>query len=54
MAIYELEGDDPKATLDEMMRRAETGNMPISNALDKAAYCVLYEPITRRLTNADL
>lgn len=34
LAIYEIETDDPAEVLGEMMRRAEAGEMPTSDALD--------------------
>lgn len=34
LAIYEIEADDPASVLGEMMRRAEAGQMSMSEALD--------------------
>ena len=44
LAIYEIESDDPKAVMDEMMRRSGTPAMVISEALDlEGANIGLYE-----------
>jgi hypothetical protein len=37
LAIYEIEDDDPKAVIAEIQRRAGTGEMTISPALDKSS-----------------
>ena len=44
LAIYEVESDDPKAVMDEMMRRSGTPAMVLSEALDlEGATIGLYE-----------
>ncbi len=49
LAIYEVETDDIKATMDGMMARAGTDKMVLSDALDvEGVYNVLYEPFGAR------
>lgn len=33
LAIYEIDGDDPSAALDELMRRAQSGELQMSDTL---------------------
>jgi hypothetical protein len=52
-AAYDLETDDPKGALDELLRRAGTDRMPMSEAMDTSLfYAVLYEAITPVVTLA--
>lgn len=37
LAIYEIETDDPASVLGEMMRRSESGQFTLSDALDAAS-----------------
>ena len=36
VAIYEMECDDPQATIAELLRRADTEQMPLSETLERA------------------
>lgn len=49
-AVYEVDHDDPKSVLDELIARVGTESMPMSEAMDENLYCVLYEAITPRKT----
>lgn len=51
-ASYEIETDDPKGAIDEMMKRAGTDQMPLSEGLDAKMYVTLYESITPKVTHA--
>jgi hypothetical protein len=47
MVIYELETDDPKATLDALVERGRKGQLIPSDALDpNGIFIVLAQPIT--------
>jgi len=47
MVIYELETDDPKATLDALVERGRSGKLVPSDALDpNGIFIVLARPIT--------
>lgn len=46
LAIYEIDHDDPQAVLDELLARAGTDCMPMTDAMDPDRYNVCYEPIT--------
>lgn len=50
LAIYEIEDSEPQTVLEELGRRAGGEQMPMSAALDSELYCVLYEPITDKVT----
>jgi hypothetical protein len=46
-ASYELETDDPKAAVDELMRRSGTDKMPVSDSMDSSNFFFsVYEAIT--------
>jgi len=52
VAIYELESDDPAATLAELNSRAGQASMPISSALDVATVSVaLLTPLADRVSS---
>jgi len=51
-AIYDLETDDPEATVQEMMRRNGTDQLHSPVAMDSNAYAVVYEAITPVVTRA--
>jgi len=44
-ALYQLEHDRPQQAVDELLRRAGTDAMPMSDAMDPAWCAVLYESI---------
>ncbi|HEX3726427.1 MAG TPA: hypothetical protein VHV08_09300 [Pirellulales bacterium] len=46
LATYNLDCDDPGKSIAEMMRRAGTAEMPLSDGLDRKVYVALYEAIT--------
>lgn len=50
LAVYEIEHNDPQVVLEELGKRAGGEQMPMSSALDSELYCVLYEPITAKVT----
>jgi hypothetical protein len=51
LAIYEIQTDDLKATMNESMSRAGTGRMPQSDAADHASSTILAAiPIGPRIT----
>ncbi len=44
LAIYEIVTDDIQSVVQELVDRAESGNLPVSEALDAAnAYAVIYD-----------
>jgi hypothetical protein len=47
-AIYEMETDDPGASMAEIKRQTGTGEMRVSSAI-KDAWAYVYEPITERV-----
>lgn len=49
MAIYEAETDDPKALLQERIKRSSTGQMLISGALDLDLYAGMYQELGSRV-----
>jgi hypothetical protein len=51
-ASYEIETDDPKGAIAEMMKRAGTEQMPLSDGMDAKMYVTLYESITPKVTHA--
>lgn len=45
LAIYEIEAEDPAVVLGEMMRRSQSGEMSMSEALDaESAQIWMYQP----------
>jgi len=45
LAIYEIEADSPEAVLGEMMKRAQAGEMSMTDALDQtSAQIWMYKP----------
>jgi hypothetical protein len=50
LAVYEIDHENPKSVLDELGKRAGGEQMPMSPALSSELYCVLYEPITDKVT----
>ncbi len=55
LAIYEIESDDLKATMNESMSRAGTGRMPQSDAADHASSTIFAAiPIGPRVTADDI
>jgi hypothetical protein len=51
MVIYELETDDPNATLDALVERGRSGKIVPSDALDPSGiFIVLAKPITAEVT----
>jgi hypothetical protein len=47
LAIYDVETDDPGAALEALRARGTTGQIVVTDALEKAStYAVLYSPIT--------
>ena len=51
MVIYELETDDPSATLDALVERGRSGKLVPSDALDpNGIFIVLARPITPEVT----
>jgi hypothetical protein len=50
-ATYDIETDDPQGAIDEMMKRAGTDKMPLSDGLDETMYVTLYEAITPKVSN---
>lgn len=54
LAIYEIESDDPKKVMDEMMSRSGTPAMVLSEALDlEGATIALYEECSPAVSAAD-
>lgn len=52
VAVYDLEGPDPDAILNDMRSRAGTAEMLISNSLDKTrVLSVLFDPITMKVVS---
>jgi hypothetical protein len=49
LALYEMETDDVAATLAELMKRAGTSAMPMSEAMGQAIVTHLATPITSRV-----
>ena len=45
-AAYEMETDDPKATVDDLVKRYGTDKMPMSDSMDKVSFFSVYESIT--------
>ncbi len=46
MAVYNIKADDVQATISELMRRANTEAMPLSDTLEPDVRMVLFESIT--------
>jgi hypothetical protein len=51
LALYEMETDDPQATMAELSKATQAGEMPISPALDTVNIVAsVFTPITGRVT----
>ncbi|GAA0709320.1 DUF4286 family protein [Vreelandella titanicae] len=46
LVIYELQTEDPKEVMDEVLRRVGGETMPMSEALDPHLFAVVYEPVS--------
>ncbi len=50
MAIYEIESEDIKSTMAELVKTAESGDMPMSSALDMESLASwMFAPITDKV-----
>jgi hypothetical protein len=46
LAVYEIEHTNPDAVIRDLMSRAETSEMPMSQALSPDIYAVVYTPMS--------
>lgn len=49
LALYEIETDDLQMTISEMLKRAGTADMVISDALDTSRLGAVFRPITEKI-----
>lgn len=47
-ALYKVEHEAPEAAVEEMLARVGGERMPMSDAMDEAFCCALYEPFVER------